>query len=146
MKNKRVIFTFLCILLFVESLIILFGFIFYRDIKYKKKSLDSYEIKFQNGACVFVEMNDDGFKTVCFDDERKNHGFISFENSNDGYFYIYNSGLDFAIDNRLSDKKDFLFQRLERYKNKSSFYYIDYDDIINIEELQIPSIENYEDE
>ncbi len=146
MKNKRIIFIFLCILLFVESLIILFGFIFYRDIKYKKSSRDSYEIKFKNGASVFVEMNDNGFKTLCFDDKRKNHGFISLKNSNDGYFYIYNADLDFAIDNRLSDKEDFLFQRLERFKNKSSFYYIDYDDIINIEELQIPSIENYEDE
>ncbi|MBO7638926.1 MAG: hypothetical protein J6S91_08120, partial [Treponema sp.] len=56
--------------------------------------------------------------------------------------YIYNANLDFAIDNSLSDKKDFLFQRLERFKDKSSFYYIDYGDVINIEELSLPTIES----
>ena len=146
MKNKRIFFALLCILLFVESLIILFSFLFYRDINYNKITQDSYEITFQNGVCVFVEMNDNGLKTLCFNDEIKNHGFISLENSMDGYFYIYNANLDFAIDNRLSDKNDFLFQRLERYKNKSSFYYIDYGNVINIEEHQVPNIEKYESE
>ncbi len=142
MNKKRVFFIFLYIILFVESLVILFCFIFYRDLNYKKISKDSYEIKFQNGASVVVEIDNDGFKTVRFDDKMKNHCLISLADSMDGYFYIYNANLDFAIDNSLSDKKDFLFQRLERFKDKSSFYYIDYGDVINIEELSLPTIES----
>lgn len=142
MNKKRVFFIFLYIILFIESLVILFCFIFYRDLKYKKISKDSYEIKFQNGASVVVEIDNEGFKTVRLDDKMKNHCLISLADSMDGYFYIYNANLDFAIDNRLSDKKDFLFQRLERFKDKSSFYYIDYGDVINIEELSLPTIES----
>ena len=144
MKNKRVFYIFLYMMLFIESLVILFGFIYYRNINYKKIAKDSYEIKFQNGAFVILEMDNKGFKTVSFEDEKNNHCFIALEKTMGGYFCIYNANLDFAIDNRLSDKKDFLFQRLERYKDDSSFYYIDYGNGISTEELPLPAIEGQE--
>ena len=105
-----------------------------------------YEIKFNNnkGATIFAETNKNGFVSLSFNDDSKNNGFISFSNEMNGYFYLYNADLDFAIDNRLSEKEGFLFQRLERYENNSGFYNIKYDNGIRINELQLPNIESYE--
>jgi len=105
-----------------------------------------YAIKFNNnkGATIFAETNKNGFVSLSFNDDSKNNGFISFSNEMNGYFYLYNADLDFAIDNRLSEKEGFLFQRLERYENNSGFYNIKYDNGIRIDELQLPNIESYE--
>lgn len=146
MKNKSIFYIFLYIILFVESLITIFTFVVYKDIKLNKISKDIYEIKFNNnkGATIFAETNKNGFVSLSFNDDSKNNGFISFSNEMNGYFYFYNAALDFAIDNRLSEKEGFLFQRLERYENNSGFYNIKYDNGIKIDELQLPSIESYE--
>ncbi len=146
MKCKRVLNVFIYVILFLETLIIIFSYMFHRDIKLSKISDETYEIKFRtkNGATIFFETKQDNVSTLNFTDENNNYVFVSFENEQKGSFCFIDADLNYAIDNRPSEDENFLFQRLEHYKDDYAFYNIKYDTAITIDELQIPTIEDCE--
>ena len=87
-------------------------------------------------------MSDKGFDSMTFRDNSNNQGAISFDKEIGGYFSIYDAGLGYVMDNRLSQDEDFKFQRIECFDDSSYCYDISYDDEIIIKMLPLPIIED----
>ena len=135
MKNKKIALICLLFIAITETFSLLFIYIFNfsKKIRVSKFSNNSYEISFnkKNDTNIFVTLSN-------------NQGVITFADEFDGYFTIYNADLDYAIDNRLSPRSEFKFQRLECLDKKTYCYDIKYDDDLKIKMRSIPSIDGSE--
>ncbi|WP_318676724.1 hypothetical protein [Treponema sp.] len=132
----------LSMLIIIETFILLFIYFykFSNNIKVIKVNDNSYELNFKNkDTSMFVIISDKGFDSISFRDNSNNQGAITFEEEYGGYYFtIYNAGLSYAIDNRLSHQDGFNFQRLERFGEKLYCYDIRYDDDIIIKKMPVP--------
>lgn len=148
MKNKKIALICLLFIAITETFSLLFIYIFNfsKKIRVSKFSNNSYEISFnkKNDTNIFVTLSDKGFDSISFKDISNNQGVITFADEFDGYFTIYNADLDYAIDNRLSPRSEFKFQRLECLDKKTYCYDIKYDDDLKIKIRSIPSIDGSE--
>lgn len=117
--------------------------IFLNNIKITASGDNSYVLNFlkNQDTFVFVKMSDKGFDSMTFRDNSNNQGAISFDKEIGGYFSIYDAGLGYVMDNRLSQDEDFKFQRIECFGEKSYCYDIKYDDDIVIKKKPLPAVD-----
>lgn len=137
----------LSMLIIIETFMLLFS-LFYKssnNIKVTKVNDNSYALNFKKNkdTSMFLIISDKGFDSISFRDNSNNQGAITFEEEYGGYYFtIYNAGLDYAIDNRLSLEDGFNFQRLERFGEKIYHYGIKYDDDIIIKKMPLPVLDS----
>lgn len=113
------------------------------DIKITASGDNSYVLNFlkNKDTFVFVKMSNKGFDSMTFRDNSNNQGAIIFDKEIGGYFSIYDAGLGYVMDNRLSQDEDFKFQRIECFGEKSYCYDIKYDDDIVIKKKPLPAVD-----
>lgn len=146
MKNNKKN-LYLSLIILIESLFLIllcFNYLSNNNVKVFKSDDNSYEITFRKNTdtSIFVSINDKGFNSINFRDNSQNQGLITFGKEYDGYFSLYNAALNYAIDNRSSQKENFKFQRLECFEDSSYCYDISYDDELKIKMIPLPTIDN----
>lgn len=114
-----------------------------KDVKVTQQKENMYEIRFikNENTSVYVTINEKGFDSIQFRDNRRNQGLITFADEFNGYFSFFNADLDYAIDNRSSQNDDFKFQRIEYFEGKSYCYDVKYDENVSIKSIPLSNDE-----